>query len=220
MSRMSSHRNLWALSVLCMLRERPMHPYEMQRLTRERQNDEFLDLKRGSLYHAIARLERAGYIAPVETTREGRRPERTVYRITDDGHRERHAWLRELLTTPGRDATPFFAALGFLAHLSPDEVAGHLAARAAAIEAEVAGLDAKLTEMTPKLGRLFLPEAEYWRALRRAELEWVRSLTADLRAGRLSWDVQAIFRSLRGEADPAPTRPQRRRGAAKTRKDG
>ena len=36
-----------------------MHPYEMQRLIRERHKDDVLDLKRGSLYHAIDRLEKA-----------------------------------------------------------------------------------------------------------------------------------------------------------------
>src|SRR5690242_14900046 len=76
----TKHRNLWALTVLCLLRERPMHPYEMQRLIRERHKDEFLDLKRGSLYHAMERLQAAGLVEPMETFREGRRPERTVYR--------------------------------------------------------------------------------------------------------------------------------------------
>jgi DNA-binding PadR family transcriptional regulator len=53
-------RNLWALTILCLLRQRPMHPYEIQRLIREYHKDEFLDLKRGSLYHAIAQLHGAG----------------------------------------------------------------------------------------------------------------------------------------------------------------
>src|SRR5437016_1094606 len=100
-----SHRNLWALTVLCLLRERAMHPYEMQRLIRQRKNDNFLDLKRGSLYHAIGRLERVNLIEPVATTREGRRPERTVYRLTEDGAAETLAWLRELLANPARDST-------------------------------------------------------------------------------------------------------------------
>ncbi len=34
-----------------------MHPYEMQKLIHERKKDEFLDLKRGSLYQNIGRLE-------------------------------------------------------------------------------------------------------------------------------------------------------------------
>src|SRR5271155_2644607 len=114
-----SYRNLWALTVLCLLRERSMHPYEMQRLIRQRKNDNFLDLKRGSLYHAIDRLQRAGLIEAVATSREGRRPERTTYRLTEAGEREVLAWLRELLANPARDSIQFFAGLSFLGQLSP-----------------------------------------------------------------------------------------------------
>src|SRR5262245_47080897 len=89
--------NLWSLTVLCLLRARPMHPYEMQRLIREWHKDEFLDLKRGSLYHAIERLRGAGLIDPVKTSREGRRPERTVYRLTAGGEQAVLDWLGEML---------------------------------------------------------------------------------------------------------------------------
>src|SRR5438094_9982748 len=105
----SERRNLWSLTVLCLLRTRPMHPYEMQRLIREWHKDEFLDLKRGSLYHAIDRLRRTGLIEAVETRREGRRPERTVYRLTEQGEQAVQDRLRQMLATPARETNPFFA---------------------------------------------------------------------------------------------------------------
>jgi DNA-binding PadR family transcriptional regulator len=169
-----------------------MHPYEMHRLIREWKKDDFLDLKRGSLYHAIGRLERAGLIEPVETTRAGRRPERTVYRLTDDGLHEVTAWLRELLANPARDSTQFFAALSFIALLEPADALEQLEVRAGLLEAEVAGLQEVLRTMTPRIGRLVLLEVEYLRAVRRAELTWVQSLAEDLRAGRLAWDQEAL----------------------------
>src|ERR671936_1214287 len=98
--RARARRTLWALAVLGLLREAPMHPYEMQRQLRMRHTDELLALKRGSLYHAIYQLQRDGLIEPVEVSREGRRPERTVYRITADGEDELINWLRELLAVP------------------------------------------------------------------------------------------------------------------------
>ena len=182
-------QNLWALTVLCLLRERPRHPYEMQRLIRQRRNDTFLDLKRGSLYHAIARLQRGGLIEAVETQREGRRPERTVYKLTEAGEREVLGWLRDLLAKPGQVSTPFFAALSFLAHLRPEDVLAQLGARADRLEAEIAGTDAALREIMPKIGRLVLVEVEYTQAMRRAELEWVRALSEDIRTGRLPWTL-------------------------------
>jgi DNA-binding PadR family transcriptional regulator len=200
------HRNLWSLTVLCLLRLRPMHPYEIQRLIREWHKDEFLDLKRGSLYHAIEPLRQAGLIDPVGTSREGRRPERTVYRLTEDGEREVLDWLRELLARPVREPTSFFAALSFLPHLPPEAVMQHLEERVGLLAAEVAGLSAVLKTMVPQIGRLVLVEVEYLRAMRRAELAWVKSLIKDLQAGRLAWDpekVRQVFASApRGQDAP------------------
>jgi DNA-binding PadR family transcriptional regulator len=186
------HRNLWSLTVLCLLRIRPMHPYEIQRLIRDYHKDEFLELKRGSLYHAIERLRSAGLIDPIETFREGRRPERTVYRLTELGEREVVEWLRQLLAKPVADSTQFFAALSFLSVLSPQDAWDQLQVRAGLLEAEVAGLNRVLAEIVPKIGRLYLVEIEYRRALREAELAWVKSLMEDLQAGRLAWDPEVL----------------------------
>ncbi len=41
-------RNLWSLTVLCLLRLRPMHPYEMQRLIRELSAGRFTTPSTGS----------------------------------------------------------------------------------------------------------------------------------------------------------------------------
>src|SRR5947209_14755192 len=92
--------SLWELAVLALLREEPMHPYEMQRLLKERHEDEVLGLKRGSLYHAINRLMRSGLIEAVTTDREGRRPERTTYRLAANAEQEFLRWLRQRLATP------------------------------------------------------------------------------------------------------------------------
>jgi DNA-binding PadR family transcriptional regulator len=74
-----------ALSILELLDERPMHPYELASTMRERHHDEFIRLNFGSLYHTVDSLERSGWIESVEREKEGRRPERTIYRLTDAG---------------------------------------------------------------------------------------------------------------------------------------
>src|SRR5258708_2331672 len=90
-------RSLWSLAVMGLLRERDMHPYEMQRQMHMRHTDELLGLKRGSLYHAINQLQRDGLIESIETSREGRWPERTVYPLTPDGEEELLLWLRSII---------------------------------------------------------------------------------------------------------------------------
>ena len=200
-SRQEQH-NLWCLTVLCLLRVQPMHPYELQRRIRDWHKDEFLDLKRGSLYHAIARLHKQGAIEPVQTTREGRRPERTVYRLTEAGERQMLTWLQEMLANPVREPTQFFAALSFLPQLSPECVRAQLQQRTALLETTIAGLDTVLKTMVPRIGRLVLIEVEYERAMRQAELAWVRSLQNELEVGTLRWDPQLV---LRWAAAPPPS---------------
>jgi DNA-binding PadR family transcriptional regulator len=190
-----THRNAWALNVLCLLRESPMHPYKMQRLIRERRKDDFLDLKRGSLYHNITRLESAGLIEPVETFRDGRRPERTTYRLTDRGEQELLSWLRELLASPAQGPIPFRATLSFLAHLSPRDAEKVLSSRKKSLEKEVESLGAGLRKLVAHVGRLPILEAEYTRAIRRAELAWTRSLIDDLRRGVLTWRTKDFIKS-------------------------
>jgi DNA-binding PadR family transcriptional regulator len=175
-----------------MLRARPMHPYEMQRLISEWHKDEFLDLKRGSLYHAIDRLRRDELIDPVETSREGRRPERTVYRLTDKGAEAVHEWLSGMLAKPARETNQFFAALSFLPTLHPDVVLEHLRQRVQLLESEITCLKAVLATMVPQIGRLVLVEVEYRLAMKKAERTWVRSLIDDLETSTLRWDPEAL----------------------------
>ncbi len=44
-----------------------------------------IKLNYGSLYTVVDNLAKHGLIEAVEARREGRRPERTVYRLTDTG---------------------------------------------------------------------------------------------------------------------------------------
>jgi hypothetical protein len=55
--------SLWDLAVLCFLRERPMHPYEMSTTLRERGKQESIKLNFGSLYSIIEALLETRLIA-------------------------------------------------------------------------------------------------------------------------------------------------------------
>src|ERR1700675_1210199 len=118
--------NLMALSLLSLLTERPMYPYEMASKLRDYGKDQSIKINWGSLYTVVQNLEKHGFIEAVEVAREGRQPERTTYRITEAGRDELKDWVRELIREPEREYTRFEAALGECAVLAPDEVAGLL----------------------------------------------------------------------------------------------
>ncbi len=204
-----SSRDLLALTVLALLAEQPRHPYEIQRLIRERHKDFAADKPR-ALYHAVDQLVRAGAIESAETSREGRRPERTVYRITDHGRDELETCLRDLLETPRTEYPVFTAAVSFLGYLPVEAAIQALEGRVVALEGGVAALDAALRVLQGQLGipRLYVIEHEFTRALRQAELDWVQALIDDLKAGRLTgdrWSSPRAWGAERGPVEPGGT---------------
>ena len=176
-------RNLLGLAVLATLTERPMHPYEMATVMRERGKERDMALKWGSLYTVVGSLHRHGFLEVVENARHGARPERTVYRITDDGRRELRDWVRELIAVPEREPPRFEAGLSVCAVLPPDEVTELLRQRLARLDAENAAQRAALDRNRADVPRIFLVEAEYDLALGEADAGFTRSLLADLDRG-------------------------------------
>ncbi len=195
--------SIWDVAVLAFLHEAPMHPYQMQRLLRLRHKDEILALKRGSLYHAIARLLRAGLIAVRTTGREGKRPERTIYRITPAGLAKFMNTIRSMVVMPRRESSEFLAAMSFLVHLDPEGAAQHIRERIQRLQAEVGQLTARLASASLHVARINLIESEYLLTMLKAELGWVTGLEKEIRSGKLDWDLKAILRraASRNETD-------------------
>ena len=76
----AARSNPLAMAVLVCLYERPMHPYEVAQTLRQRAKHESVRLNYGSLYAVVEALEKRGLVKATGTVREGKRPERTVYR--------------------------------------------------------------------------------------------------------------------------------------------
>ena len=191
--------NPLALAVMALLYERPMHPYEMVSLMRERGKHESVRLRYSSLYSVVGALEREGLIVPRETVREGRRPERTVYEITGAGREEFLTWLRQLLREPVKEYTQFAAGLSFLAALPPEEAVALLKERVLRLEEETEEMRSRLDSAMEQfnLPRLFLVESEHELTLREAELGWVRGLVEEIEIGALG--SLSEWRSLHSE---------------------
>jgi DNA-binding PadR family transcriptional regulator len=175
--------NPLGLAILSLLKESPMHPYQMASTLRQRSKEDSIRLNYGALYAVIAALEREGFILPRETVREGARPERTVYGLTDKGELELHDWMSELLSIPAKEYPQFEAALSLMPILPPDETEALLRARAVRLEAEIARQRAVI-EVSGRGGleRVFMIETEYEVAMREAELGFVKKLVELIRS--------------------------------------
>lgn len=178
--------NALALAVLVLLYERPMHPYEMASTLRERAKHESIKLNYGSLYTVVDALVRDALIEAVETVRDGRRPERTIYDITEAGKVLMVDWLSDLIRLPAKEFTQFEAGLSLIGALHPDDALRLLKSRLLALEVEIRSSEGLLGMSEDfDLPRLFWIEAEYRGVLKRAERDWVRSLIDDVESGRL-----------------------------------
>lgn len=206
----TAHFGLWELAVLALLRERSMHPYEMQRLLRERHKDELLTLKRGSLYHAIRRLARSALIEAIKTGRSGRRPERTTYRVTTEGKQELIRRLRQMVANPRRESSEFMACMSFLLHLETADAMLQLQQREQRLQEEIGELCEVLKSMVARVTRINLLESEYLLAMREAELKWVRSAVKEMKSGTLKWDFTKLAKQIWAATEPTPTQAGKR----------
>lgn len=197
--------NLLALALLSVLIQRPMHPYEMASVLRARGKDRDMGIKWGSLYTVVQNLGKHGLIEAAETMRQGGRPERTVYRITEAGREELEDWVRELVSTPERELPRFEAALSVLGVLQPDVATSLLQHRLDLLEAEIGHQRTSLAHHLREVPRLFLIEAEYDLAIREAEATWIRSLLDELAAGSLPGLEQWREWHRTGQVPPAWT---------------
>jgi DNA-binding PadR family transcriptional regulator len=176
--------NPLALAVLGCLSERPMHPYEISTTLRTRGKESSIKLNYGSLYSVVNSLQKHGLIKSRETTRDGKRPERTVYEITEAGTAEFEDWLAELLSSPAEEFTSLEAGLSLMPGLPPDEVARLLEERIVRLEIALKGMAATHELMAERgLPELFLVEDKYRCAMTTAELEFVTALARDIRTG-------------------------------------
>lgn len=189
---MAERRSPLAMVVLSLLAEAPMHAYGMQQLIKTRRKDAVVNVaQRNSLYQAIERLLRDGYIQVRHTAREAGRPERTVYELTEAGRSVQAEWLQGMLSTPAREFPEFPAALAFITTLTAEDALRRLEMRTAALEDRLERVRAEnQVGQDMRLPRVFLIEGEYDEAMVQTELEFVRGLVKDFRAGSLSWSPE------------------------------
>jgi DNA-binding PadR family transcriptional regulator len=183
-----------ALTVLALLHYKPLHPYGVQRLIKEWGKDQVVKVgQRAGVYRTIERLQADGLITVKETGRDQAYPERTVYEITDTGRTVARSWLLDMLSTPKQEFPQFPAALSHLLMLTSAEIQDALGQRLHTLTEALIEIDGNLADQTGRdLPRVSLLEFEYLRTITAAEVQWLQSVLADLRAGRLNWSPEML----------------------------
>ncbi|MGI5374136.1 PadR family transcriptional regulator [Streptomyces sp. CA-251387] len=177
--------NPLALAVMTTLWQKPMHPYEIAQTLHSQGKDASTKINYGSLYTVVQNLEKHGFVEVAGVERQGNRPERTVYGLTDAGREEMAEWLSDLLAVPAKEYPIFETALSLMAALPPDEVVRLLEMRLSSLEVQVASGRGALEKLYETLPRLFLIEVEYQLHMVEAQAQWVGGFLEEIKKGSL-----------------------------------
>lgn len=182
------------LLVLGAIRETgPVHGYDLRRELLSWGAEEWANVTPGSVYNALKTLVREGMLEVVGTDRQGARPERTTYRITEEGEEDLLRLLRENLWQSGLPNHPLLAGLAFLPLFPRDELAKAMRHRADKLRAQATQRRSEARAIAASddapLGSIPAHVAESFR------------LTASLLEGEAAWANDLAKRLERGELD-------------------
>ncbi|HLT60962.1 MAG TPA: PadR family transcriptional regulator [Microlunatus sp.] len=182
-----------AVRLLALLAERDMHAYEMYQLLIKRAEDRQVKVRPGSLYHTVERLADHGLVQPVGVDREGNRPERTRYSLTEAGAQALQTWVVEMLRAPVNEYPRFPVALDEAHHLPREKVVACLGKYTDALAAEIE----EIVQGVEQVNACGVPEA-YWMSwsylleVKRTELDWIRRQVERIKNEELEWPKSPI----------------------------
>lgn len=179
-----------AVMALALLHEKPMHPYEVFRTLECRSDIRLVRVNAGGVYHAIDRLVADGLAEAVGTEREGRRPERTTYRITPAGRAALGPRVISLLADDHPSYPLFPVGLAGAPYLPRAEVLAALARRRDRQAAALADAGSALARCRERdLPLNWILDADHEAAMLAAEVAWLDDIVARLAADPAAWRV-------------------------------
>jgi DNA-binding PadR family transcriptional regulator len=178
-----------AMAALALLSERPMHPYEMYQTLIHRSEDRIVKVRPGSLYHTINKLDELGLVTATGTDREGNRPERTTYEITEQGQLALAERIASVIEAPEYEFPIFPVAISQSHHLPRELVTTLLTRRLHELDARREHLAEELTHLhRMELPRKYWLDVDYLRSQYDAERAWLERVIGEIESGALDWD--------------------------------
>ena len=172
------------LVILGLLRDRPLYGYELKHIIEEHMGD-WTNIAFGSIYFALGKLAKEGYIEQVAVEQEGRRPSRSVYQITEAGQTEFLRLLREVWGEVERHYYTIDVGLAFMEALPIEDIKSYLQGRIAQLKGIVQHISEHQVEQLaqPEVPGLAAAVFDHGLAHFQAELDWTRDLLVKVEEG-------------------------------------
>ncbi|WP_129360790.1 MULTISPECIES: PadR family transcriptional regulator [Micrococcaceae] len=177
-----------AVTVLGLLREGPMHPYEMFQVLRKRGDDQVIKVSPGALYHAVEKLEESGLVRIDRIERESNRPERTVYALEPSGERAATDWVISELSKVRNEYPVFPVALAVAPKLPWRTVRGAFEQRIKELhELRASRIERLNHAREADISEIFLLEDTYLLEVQTAQLNHMQRTIDLVESGALTW---------------------------------
>lgn len=175
------------LFILGLLMEKDRHPYEIRETIKQRNWNATFKLRDGSLYYAVDQLRADGLIEAAEVipVPGESRPDKTVYRITEQGKSALMDLMVDQMKHQAYPQHPMFAAMPFIKHAEPAKVVELAEKQLETCESRIGHL---LDVLEIKKGWLPAGSRMMIEGVIRfseAERDWLKDLIAQARSGRL-----------------------------------
>lgn len=168
------------LIILGLLLDGDRHPYEVMQIMKERNMESYIKINYGTLYYNFEKLLERGDIAVKEIVQEERRPDKTIYRITDPGRARFQELLAKQFFDEGTTYPPLYPALMFARFTDEATVREAMLQKRVRQEAVVARLQSKIDSYEGKI---------YWGSMQimrhaqmhaQTEIEWIDQFLQEL----------------------------------------
>lgn len=172
------------LVVLSLLRERPMHGYELNQELERREVRDWAGVSRPQVYYSLKKLAKSGHIVRAEEGETRAGPERQVFRPTAAGRRALSAALAREDWALQRPPDPFLTWLTLSSNTEPGARLRLLERRREFLEEQLAKERATLGEILADTGAMVAAAAHVVRLVIRqweVELAWLKEVEETFR---------------------------------------
>lgn len=180
---MTSGLTLPDLVVLSLLRERPMHGYELNQELERREARDWAGISRPQVYYSLKKLASSGRVHRAEGESKAG-PERQVFRISAAGRRALSAALAREEWAIQRPAPPFLTWLILSGNTQPEDRLRLIRRRRTFLEDQLARERQTLGEILADTGTMVVVAAHVVRLVIRqweVELEWLTEVEKEFR---------------------------------------
>ncbi len=172
------------LVVLSLLRERPMHGYELNQELERREVRDWAGISRPQVYYSLKKLARSGHVSRAGEGSPRAGPERQVFRLSPSGRRALATALGREEWATQRPPPPFLTWMALSAFAEPEDRLRLIRRRRSYLEEQLVRERATLEAILADTGPMVAAAAQVVRLVIRqweVEVEWLGELETQFR---------------------------------------